>query len=137
MDCIFCSIIAGEIPSHKVYEDDATLAFLDINPASRGHVVVIPKEHAADLFSLSPDALADTAKTTQTVARLLQRGVRPEGINVLQNNGPVAGQSVFHYHVHLIPRWSGDRALGMWKPGATDHAAFATLAAQLRGGEGA
>lgn len=137
MDCIFCRIIAGEIPSHKVYEDDATLAFLDINPASRGHAVVIPKEHAADLFSLSPDALAATAKSTQTVARLLQRGVQPDGINILQNNGPEAGQSVFHYHVHVIPRWSGDRALGMWKPGATDHAAFAALAAQLRGGEGA
>ncbi|MBV9789880.1 MAG: HIT family protein [Chloroflexi bacterium] len=137
MDCIFCRIIAGDIPSHKVYEDDATLAFLDINPASQGHAVVIPKEHAADLFSLSPDALAATAKATQTVARLLQRGVHPEGINILQNNGPSAGQSVFHYHVHVIPRWSGDRALGMWKPGATDHAAFATLAAQLRGGEGA
>jgi histidine triad (HIT) family protein len=137
MDCIFCRIIAGEIPSHKVYEDDATLAFLDINPASRGHVLVIPKQHAADLFSLSPDALAATAKTTQTVARLLQRGVRPEGINILQNNGPAAGQVVFHYHVHLIPRWSGDRALSMWKPGATDHAAFATLATQLRNGEGA
>ncbi|HEY0734941.1 MAG TPA: HIT family protein [Herpetosiphonaceae bacterium] len=137
MDCIFCRIIAGEIPSHKVYEDDATLAFLDINPASNGHVVVIPKEHAADLFSLSPDALSAAARTTQTVARLLQRGVRPEGVNILQNNGPVAGQSVFHYHVHVIPRWSGDRALGMWKPGATDHAAFATLAAQLRGDEGA
>lgn len=137
MDCIFCRIIAGEIPSHKVYEDDATLAFLDINPASHGHALVIPKEHAADLFSLSPDALAATAKTTQTVARLLQRGVRPEGINILQNNGPASGQVVFHYHVHLIPRWSGDRALSMWKPGATDHAAFATLAARLRGGEGA
>lgn len=137
MDCIFCRIIAGEIPSHKVYEDDATLAFLDINPASHGHALVIPKEHAADLFSLSSDALAATAKTTQTVARLLQRGVRPEGINILQNNGPASGQVVFHYHVHLIPRWSGDRALSMWKPGATDHAAFATLAAQLRGGEGA
>lgn len=137
MDCIFCRIIAGEIPSHKVYEDEATLAFLDINPASRGHALVIPKEHAADLFSLSPDALAATAKTTQAVARLIQRGVRPEGINILQNNGPAAGQVVFHYHVHLIPRWSGDRALSMWKPGATDHAAFATLAAQLRGGEGA
>jgi histidine triad (HIT) family protein len=136
MDCIFCRIIAGEIPSHKVYEDDATLAFLDINPASRGHALVIPKEHAADLFSLSPDALAATARTTQIVARLLQRGVQPEGINILQNNGPAAGQVVFHYHVHLIPRWSGDRALSMWKPGATDHGAFATLASKLRNSEG-
>jgi histidine triad (HIT) family protein len=137
MDCIFCRIIAGEIPAHKVYEDEATLAFLDINPASRGHTLVIPKQHAADLHSLSPDALAATARATQTVARLLRRGVQAEGINVLQNNGPAAGQEVFHYHVHLIPRWQGDRTLSMWRPGATDHAAFATLAAQLRNSEGA
>jgi histidine triad (HIT) family protein len=137
MDCIFCRIIAGEIPSHTVYEDDATLAFLDINPASRGHTLVIPKEHAADLHSLSSAALVATARTTQTVARLLQRGVQPEGINVLQNNSPAAGQVVFHYHVHLIPRWHGDRVLGLWRPGVTDHAAFAALAAQLRNSEGA
>ena len=136
MDCIFCRIIAGEIPSHTVYEDDTTLAFLDINPASRGHTLVIPKQHAADLFSLSPDALAATARTIQTVARILQQGVQPDGTNVLQNNGPAAGQVVFHYHVHVIPRWQGDQALRMWKPGTTDHAAFAALAAQLRNAGG-
>ena len=137
MDCIFCRIVAGEIPSHKVYEDDATLAFLDINPASRGHALVIPKAHAADLHGLSEDDLAATARTVQRVAKMLQRGVKPEGINILQNNGAAAGQVVFHYHVHLIPRWPGDRALSMWKPGATDHAAFAELASRLRSGEGA
>ncbi len=132
MDCIFCRIIAGDIPAHKVYEDDATLAFLDINPASRGHTLVIPKQHAADLFNLSPETLTATARTIQTVARILQQGVQPDGINVLQNNGPAAGQVVFHYHVHLIPRWQGDYVLQMWKPGTTDHTAFAALAAQLR-----
>jgi histidine triad (HIT) family protein len=137
MDCIFCRIVAGDIPSHKVYEDDATLAFLDINPAARGHTLVIPKAHAADVFSMPADAMAATAQTIQTVARILQHGVQPEGINVLQNNGPAAGQVVFHYHVHLIPRWQGDYALQMWKPGATDHAAFAALAAQLRNAKGA
>jgi histidine triad (HIT) family protein len=136
MDCIFCRIIAGDIPAHKVYEDDATLAFLDINPATRGHTLVIPKAHAADLFSMSADVMAATAQTVRTVARILQRGVQPEGINVLQNNGAAAGQEVFHYHVHLIPRWQGDYALRMWKPGTTDHAAFAALSAQLRNVEG-
>jgi histidine triad (HIT) family protein len=136
MDCIFCRIVAGDIPAHKVYEDDATLAFLDINPATRGHTLVIPKAHAADVFSMPADVMAAAAQTVQTVARILQRGLQPEGINVLQNNGAAAGQEVFHYHVHLIPRRQGDYALRMWKPGATDHAAFAALAAQLRTAEG-
>jgi histidine triad (HIT) family protein len=137
MDCIFCRIVAGEIPAHTVYQDDATLAFLDINPATRGHTLVIPKQHAADLFSLSPDALAATAHTVQAVARILQQEVQSDGINVLQNNGPAAGQVVFHYHVHLIPRWQGDQALRMWKPGPTDHTALAALATQLRNARGA
>ncbi|HEX6290790.1 MAG TPA: HIT family protein [Herpetosiphonaceae bacterium] len=136
MDCIFCRIARGEIPSHKVYEDEATLAFLDINPATRGHTLVIPKQHAPDIFSLPDDALAAAARTMQTVARILQQGLQPDGINVLQNNGPAAGQVVFHYHMHMIPRWEGDYALRMWKPGTTDHAAFAALATQLRNAGG-
>lgn len=137
MDCIFCKIVAGEIPSHKVYEDDATLAFLDINPATRGHALVIAKEHAPDLFAIAPDALSATARTVQVVARKLQRIVRPDGINIVQNNGPAAGQVVFHYHTHVIPRWQGDQAVQMARPGETDHAAFSALAAQLRDAEGA
>ncbi len=132
MDCIFCKIVAGDIPSHKVYEDDATLAFLDIHPATRGHTLVIPKEHAADLFALSYEAACAAMRSTQVVARILQNVVKPDGINVRQNNGSAAGQDVFHYHVHVIPRWQGDQAVGGWKPGATDHAALGALAADLR-----
>lgn len=137
MDCIFCRIIAGDIPSHTVYEDDATLAFLDINPATRGHTLVIPKQHAADLFGIAPEDAAAIARTTQRVAQNMRSVLQPDGINVLQNNGPAAGQVVFHYHVHVIPRWDGDRALGMWRPGTTDHAALSALATELRGTEGA
>ena len=136
MDCIFCRIVAGDIPSHKVYEDHETLAFLDINPAARGHTVVIPKQHAPDLFDISPEAAGAVTRTTQRVARIMRSVIQPDGVNVLQNNGSSAGQSVFHYHVHVIPRWDGDRTLGMWRPGATDHAAFSTLAAELRSAEG-
>jgi len=132
MDCIFCKIVAGQIPSHKVYEDETTLAFLDIHPATRGHTLVIPKEHVADLFAISPEAACAATRSTQVVARMLQHAVGPDGINVRQNNGSAAGQDVFHYHVHVIPRWQGDQAVGGWKPGATDHAALGALAAELR-----
>jgi histidine triad (HIT) family protein len=132
MDCIFCKIVAGDVPSHKVYEDDATFALLDINPATHGHTLVIPKQHVADLYDASPDVLSAIAHTVQTVARRLQQALQPDALNVIQNNGSAAGQTVFHYHVHLIPRWKGDGALKLWRPGETDHAALGTLAANLR-----
>lgn len=132
MDCIFCKIVAGAVPSHTVYEDDAILAFLDINPAARGHTLVIPRQHAADLFALAADTLNAVAQGTQAVARKLQQVVQPDGLNIVQNNGAAAGQVIFHYHVHLVPRWEGDGALGLWRAGATDHAALGALAAQLR-----
>jgi histidine triad (HIT) family protein len=135
MDCIFCKIVADDIPSHKVYEDDATLAFLDISPASRGHTLVIPKEHAADVYEISSEALSSVAYAVQHVARRLQRMLQADGLNILQNNGFAAGQTVFHYHVHLIPRWQGDRVLKPWQPGETNHAALGALAAELCGGE--
>lgn len=119
MECIFCKIIAGEIPSHKVYEDDATLAFLDIHPAQRGHTLVIPKQHAADLFVLPADSLHAVARTTQHVAHQLQQVLQFDGLNVMQSNGASAGQTVFHYHVHLIPRFGNDHALMMVMAGPT------------------
>ena len=136
MDCIFCKIVAGEIPAHNVYEDDATLAFLDINPASRGHTLVISKEHAPDLLTLSADSARAAITTTQVVARILHKVLQPDGFNIVQNNGPASGQVVMHYHVHIIPRWNGDQVLRMWRPGETDHAALSELAATLRAAEG-
>jgi histidine triad (HIT) family protein len=132
MECIFCRIAAGDIPSHKVYEDESTLAFLDINPAARGHTLVIPKEHAADVHALSEAAMLAAARTTQAVARILQRVLQPDGLNIVQNNGGAAGQVVMHYHVHLVPRRDDDRLFRLWRPGETDHAAFAALAEELR-----
>ncbi len=136
MDCIFCRIVAGEIPSHTVYEDDMTLAFLDIHPAARGHTLVIPKQHVADLLSADPLDLEATVRGSQVVARILHKHLQADGINVVQNNGTAAGQDVFHYHVHLIPRWTGDQAIRSWRPGETDHAALGSLAAELRAAEG-
>ena len=131
MDCIFCKIIAGEVPSHKVYEDESSLAFLDISPSSRGHTLVIPREHAADLYEISPGSLAATISAVQAVAHILRSKLQPDGMNVFQNNGAAAGQDVFHYHVHLVPRRAGERT-SLQGRGATDHAALAALAEELR-----
>jgi histidine triad (HIT) family protein len=131
MSCIFCKIVAGEIPSHKVYEDDQTLAFLDILPASRGHTLVIPKEHAESLFDITPETLAAVMASAQTVARILRSKLRTDGMNMFQNNGAAAGQEVFHFHLHLLPRWTGEAA-SLGRRSATDHAALGALAAELR-----
>lgn len=136
MDCIFCRIVAGEIPSHKVYEDDLTLAFLDINPATRGHTLVIPKQHAADIFDIPSETIGAVNYTAQRVARIMRSVLQPDGVNTVQNNGPAAGQVVMHYHMHVIPRWEGDRALGLWRPGPTDHAGLSALAVELGNAEG-
>ncbi|MHA2298092.1 MAG: HIT family protein [Candidatus Hodarchaeales archaeon] len=107
-DCIFCKIIKGEIPSYKIYEDDDTLAFLDINPATRGHCLVIPKKHASDLGEADEATVATAYITAKKVGDLLMEKLKPDGMNVLQNNGAAAGQVIKHIHVHLIPRYLDD-----------------------------
>ncbi|MDR1852433.1 MAG: HIT family protein [Propionibacteriaceae bacterium] len=105
MDCLFCSIIAGEIPSKKVYEDDVAFAFLDIEPFHAGHTLVVPKRHTADLTS-DPTAFAELAPSVTKVAELLKEKLDAPALNVLVNSGEVAGQSVFHLHVHVVPRYA-------------------------------
>jgi histidine triad (HIT) family protein len=129
---IFARIISGEIPAAKVYEDAHTLAFLDIGPASRGHTLVIPKDAYPDLWAMPPELLAAVSVATQRVAQALRAALAPDGLNVVQNNGAAAGQTVFHYHVHLIPRWEGDNAVGGWRPQSPTSAELATLAEQIR-----
>jgi histidine triad (HIT) family protein len=103
-DCLFCKIIAGEIPCTKIYEDQQTLAFADINPITDGHTLVIPKAHHENLMEMSPEALAATHATCQKVARAIKQGLGSGGVAVLQLNGRAANQLVMHYHVHLVPR---------------------------------
>ena len=103
-DCIFCKIIAGEIPSMKLWEDERTLSFMDINPAAPGHCLAIPKVHASNVFELDPAALAHTAQTAQRVARAVDAALGPDGINLIQANGKGAAQSVLHFHFHIMPR---------------------------------
>ncbi len=131
MASIFTRIVNGEIPAHRVYEDDQTLAFLDINPASRGHTLVIPKQEFADLLTTPPELLAAVALTSQKVARAIMETLKPDGINIVQNNGAAAGQVVFHYHMHLIPRWEGDGVLSAWQPGSADADSLADIARQI------
>lgn len=132
MASIFSRIVRGELPAAKVYEDEHALAFMDINPASRGHILVICKAEYADFFAIPPDVLAHVWRAAQRVAVALQATVEPDGLNVVQNNGFAAGQTVFHYHIHLIPRWEGDRALGLWHPRPGNQGELQVLAERIR-----
>ena len=132
MATIFTRIVNGEIPARKVYEDADTLAFLDIFPASRGHTLVICKAEVATLIELTDAQLIATARTTQRIARALMAALQPDGVNVMQNNGAAAGQTVFHYHVHLIPRWHDDGVVTFWQPGQLVAADAEQLVALIR-----
>lgn len=127
-DCIFCKIIAGQIPCHKVAETEKSLAFLDINPLSDGHTLVIPKEHQQKAHELSAESLSDCAKLLGKVAAV----VGGENYNVLQNNGADAGQVVMHVHFHVIPRTGTDGFRVKFESGETDHPKFARLAEEYR-----
>ncbi len=131
MPSIFSRIVSGDIPALKIYEDQATLAFMDISPASRGHCLVISKDEHADLYEMPPETLAAVGQAVQRVARGLRAALQPDGINIIQNNGAAAGQTVFHYHVHVIPRWEGDNAVKLWQPHDADPAELHALAEQI------
>jgi histidine triad (HIT) family protein len=107
-DCLFCKITAGEIPATKVHEDERTIAFMDINPVTRGHLLVIPRRHSRDLLDIDPQDLAATMQTAQTLAAKAARALDADGFNVVNNCGSAAGQTVFHFHVHVVPRTRGD-----------------------------
>ena len=105
-DCIFCKIVAGEIPASKVYEDDHFLAFLDISQVTPGHTLVIPKKHARNLLELTPDETADLFNVVSRVTKKVESATQPQGMNIISNMEEIAGQSVFHSHVHILPRYS-------------------------------
>lgn len=108
LDCIFCRIVAGEAPCARVHEDDYTVAFMDIFPVSRGHTLVITKEHYPDIFEAPPGALSAVAAVARRVALAIRQELHPDGLGVFQLNGSAAGQTVFHYHMHLVPRAAGE-----------------------------
>ncbi len=115
--CIFCKIANGEIPSATLYEDEEFRVILDLNPASKGHALILPKKHAADFFDLPDETAGRAIILAKKIASVLKAGLHADGINVVQNNGEAAGQTVFHYHMHLIPRYQGDTVNVNWIPG--------------------
>ncbi len=131
-DCIFCKIVAGEIPCFKLYENEAALAFMDINPFNDGHALVIPKAHAENLYAADDSDLAACISAAKRVAAAVDRVVEPDGINLVQANGAGAGQTVFHFHIHVFPRRDGDDAKLNWgfEPGDMDQ--IAALADRIR-----
>ncbi len=131
-DCIFCKIIAGEIPCFKIFENEDSFAFMDINPANEGHALVIPKEHAADVHAVSDDAITATVRTAKRVAAAVDKTLSPDGLNLLQCNGPAAAQSVMHFHMHVLPRKNGDELKLNWGLEAGDMDAIAQLAEKIR-----
>lgn len=119
-DCIFCKINQGEIPSTTIYEDEDFKVILDINPASRGHAVILPKNHAANLMELPDEDAEKILKVAKKCAVAMMEVLHCDGINILQNNGEAAGQTVFHLHIHLIPRYEGDSVNIKWIPGTPE-----------------
>ena len=132
-DCIFCKIVAGELPARIVEEDERTLAFMDIAPATRGHALVIPRAHSTDLLSVDPEDLSAVAITSQRLAARAKQRLGADGINLLSSCGRAAWQTVFHFHVHVIPRYENDPLRLPWIPSDGDPAQIAAVAQELAG----
>ncbi len=116
-NCIFCKIANGEIPSTSIYEDDAFKVILDLGPATKGHALILPKDHAADLFELPQDTAKKAMALAKRLGRQMVENLKADGLNLVQNNGEAAGQTVKHFHLHLIPRYKDDGQHILWNPG--------------------
>jgi histidine triad (HIT) family protein len=130
--CVFCSIVAGEVPGQIVDSDDHTVAFMDINPATVGHALVVPREHVADLFEVSDEQLEQTMVAVRRLAQRMEEILEPDGFNILNSCRAAAWQTVFHFHVHVIPRYDDDSLQLPWVPGPGDEGEVAAVAAKLR-----
>ncbi|MEK6252366.1 MAG: HIT domain-containing protein [Actinomycetota bacterium] len=135
-DCLFCGIVAGEVPGQIVDSDEHTVAFMDINPATRGHALVVPRRHSADLMVVSDEDLTHTMLAARRLARRIRDTLEPDGFNILNSCGSAAWQTVFHFHVHVIPRYADDPLKLPWVPGPGDADEIAAVAEQLRGEDG-
>ena len=129
--CLFCKIVAGDIPSTQVFEDERTLAFMDINPGTRGHLLVIPRAHSTDLLEVEADDLTACALTAQTMAQRIKERLGADGVNLVNSCGSAAWQTVFHFHVHVIPRYKGDPLRLPWHPAPGDRDEIAAAAREL------
>ena len=133
-ECLFCKIVAGEVPSTRVYEDERTVAFMDINPATRGHLLVVPRAHARDLLSIDSEDLAACSRTAQLLAARAVEQLGADGVNLLNSCGADAWQTVFHLHIHVIPRYQDDPLRLPWVPEPGDPDQIVATAELLRTG---
>lgn len=132
-DCIFCSIVTGSAPAEILDSDEHTLAFMDINPATPGHALVIPRRHSSDLHEIEPDDLRHTVAASQRLARRITETLAPAGFNLLNACGAAGWQTVFHFHIHVIPRYEDDPLKLPWIPRGAEMGEIARTAAQIRG----
>jgi histidine triad (HIT) family protein len=130
-NCIFCKITAGEIPSATVYEDEEFKAIMDISPAAKGHTILLPKKHYANLFELDDKTASRALLVARRIAGAIREELNCDGINILQNNGEAAGQTVFHFHIHLIPRYHKDQVKITWPHGTYEEGEAGALAAAI------
>jgi histidine triad (HIT) family protein len=134
-DCVFCKILARELPATIVDEDERTIAFMDINPATRGHLLVIPRAHSSDLLTVAPDDLAAVALASQRLASRMRERLGADGVNLVNSCGAIAWQTVFHFHVHVIPRYADDPLRLPWTPAPGDPQEIASAAQELAGAQ--
>lgn len=130
--CIFCQIAAGELPAQIVDEDELTISFMDVHPGTRGHALVIPRRHARDLWEVEPENMAAVMRAAQRLALRMRERLDAEGVNLINSCGSAAWQTVFHFHVHVIPRYADDPLKLPWKPTEGDPDEIAAVAEQLR-----
>ena len=130
-DCLFCGIVGGEVPARIVDQDERTIAFMDINPATRGHALVIPRRHSRDLLEIERDDLEAVIVAAQRLARKMPERLGADGVNLLNSCGRAAWQTVFHFHVHVIPRYEGDPLRLPWTPAPGDQEEIAAAAKAL------
>ena len=136
-DCLFCGIVAGDVPAQIVDSDQHTVAFMDISPATKGHALVVPRNHAADLMEISDEDLERTMLAARRLARTIRGALEPDGFNILNSCGPAAWQTVFHFHVHVVPRYDDDPLKLPWVPREGDEDEIAGIADRIRAaGEG-
>ena len=131
-DCLFCKLVAGDLPGTIVHADDRTVAFMDINPATRGHLLIVPRAHSRDLLEVPADDLAACAIVAQQLARRASERLGADGVNLLNSCGREAWQTVFHFHVHVIPRYAGDPQRLPWNPAPGDRNEIAAAADALK-----
>ena len=132
MDCIFCAIVAGDIPATTVYEDEDVLAFMDIAPANPGHTLIIPKQHYRNIYDMPAEVGGKIMQAAVPLAKAIRTALKADGLNLFQSNEAAAFQTVFHFHLHLIPRWEGDPLPSPWRPREGDPEEIGNIAAKIR-----